>query len=67
MANVLKKRLVLPQKLAHIRPRRHKHDSSEPSSRKSQQGGGNKSHTYPSTVKETADAYNAHATLEALL
>ena len=42
MADVLKN-LVVPQKLAHIRPRRHKHDSSEPSSRKSQQGGGNKS------------------------
>ena len=67
MADVLKKKLVVPQKLAHIRPRRHKHDSSEPSSRKSQQGGGNKSQTYPSTVKETADAYHAHATLETLL
>ena len=33
MADVLKN-LVVPQKLAHIRPRRHKHDSSEPSSRK---------------------------------
>ena len=42
MADVLNN-LVMSQKLAHIRPRRHKHDSSEPSSRKSQQGGGNKS------------------------
>ena len=57
----------MPQKLAHIRPRRHKHDSSEPSSRKSQQGGGIKSQIYPLTVKETADAYHAHATLEPLL
>jgi len=60
MADVLKN-LVVPQKLAHIRPRRHKHDSSEPSSRKSQQGGGIKSQIYPLTVKETADAYHAHA------
>ena len=37
------KNLVVPQKLAHIRPRRHKHGSIEPSSRKSQQRGGNKS------------------------
>ena len=42
MADVLKN-LVVPQKLAHKRPRRHKHDSIEPSSRKSQQRGGNKS------------------------
>ncbi len=67
MANVLIKKLVVPQKLAHIRPRRHKHDSSEPSSHESQQGGGNKSQIYPLTVKETADAYHAHATLEPLL
>ncbi len=67
MADALKKKLVVPQKLAHIRPRRHKHDSSEPSSHKSQQGGGNKSQTYPLTVKETADTYHAHATLETLL
>jgi hypothetical protein len=60
MADVLKK-LVVPQKLAHIRPRRYKHDSIESSSRKSQQGGGNKSQIYPLTVKETADAYHAHA------
>mgnify|MGYP000276776766 CR=1 FL=1 len=64
MADVLKN-WVVPQKLAHIRPRRHKHDSSEPSSRKSQQRGGNK--IYPLTVKETADAYHAHATLKTLL
>ena len=57
MADVLKKNLVVPQKLAHIRP----------SSRKSQQGGGIKSQIYPLTVKETADAYHAHATLEPLL
>ncbi len=60
MANVLKN-LVVPQKLAHIRPRRYKHGSIEPSICKSQQGGGNKSQIYPSTVKETADAYHAHA------
>ena len=66
MADVLKN-LVVPQKLAHKRPRRHKHDSIEPSSCKSQQGGGNKSQIYPLTVKETADAYHAHATLEPLL
>ena len=54
----------MPQKLAHIRPRRHKRDSSEPSSRKSQQGGGSKSQIYPLTVKEMADAYHAHATLK---
>ena len=63
MADVLKN-LVVPQKLAHIRPRRHKHGSIEPSSRKSQQGGGNKSQIYPLTVKEIADAYHAHATLK---
>ncbi len=62
MANVLTN-LVVPQKLAHLRPRRHKHDSSEPSSCKSQHGGGNKSQIYPLTMKETADAYHAHATL----
>ncbi len=66
MADVLKN-LVVPQKLAHIRPRRYKHDSIEPSSRKSQQGGGNKSQIYPLTVKETADAYHAHVTLKTLL
>ncbi len=65
MANVPKK-IVGPQKLAHIRPRRHKHDSCKPSSRKSQQGGGNKSQIYPLTVKETADAYHAHVTLKTL-
>ncbi len=66
MADVLKN-LVVPQKLAHIRPRQHKHDSSEPSSHTSQQEGGNKSQIYPLTVKETADAYHAHATLKTLL
>ncbi len=66
MADVLKN-LVVPQKLAQIGPRRYKHDSIEPSSRKSQQGGGNKSLTYPLTVKEIADAYHAHATLKTLL
>ncbi len=66
MADVLKN-LIVPQKLAHISHRRHKHDSFEPSSRKSQQGGGNKSQIYPLTVKETADAYHAHATFKTLL
>ena len=66
MADVLKN-LVVPQKLAHIRPRRYEHDSIKSSSRKSQQGGGNKSQIYPLTVKETADAYHAHATLKTLL
>jgi hypothetical protein len=67
MADVLKN-LVVPQKLAHIRPRRYKHDSIESSIHKSQQGGGNKSQIYPlRTVKETADAYHAHATLKSLL
>jgi hypothetical protein len=66
MADVLKN-LVVPQKLAQIRPRRHKLDSIEPSSRKSQQGGGNKSQIYPLTMKKTADAYHAHATLKTLL
>ncbi len=66
MANVLKN-LVVPQKLAHIRPRRYKHGSIKPSSRKSQLGGGNKSQIYPLTAKETADAYHAHATLKTLL
>ncbi len=66
MANVLKN-LVVPQKLAHIRPRQYKLDSIEPSSRKSQQGGGNNSQIYPLTVKETADAYHAHTTLKTLL
>ncbi len=67
MADELKKKLVVPQKLAHIRPRQFKHDSIESSIHKSQQGGGNKSQIYPLTVKETADAYHAHATLETLL
>ncbi len=66
MANVLKN-LVVPQKLAHIRPRGYKHGSIEPSIRKSQLGGGNKSQICPSTVKETADAYHAHATLKIVL
>ena len=66
MADVIKNPVV-PQKLSHIRPRRYKHGSIEPSSRKSQQGGGNKSQIYPLTVKETADAYHAHATLKTLL
>ncbi len=66
MANVLKS-LVVPQKLAQIRPRRYKHDSIKPNIRKSQQGGGNKSQIYPLTVKETADAYHAYATLKTLL
>jgi hypothetical protein len=66
MADVLKN-LIVPQKLEHMRPRRYKHDSIEPSSRNSQQGGGNKSQIYPLTVKETADAYHAHATLKPLL
>ncbi len=65
MANVLKN-LVVPQKLAQIRPRRYKHDSIESSIHKSQQGGGNKPQIYPLT-KEIADAYHAHATLETLL
>jgi hypothetical protein len=54
-------------KASTIRPRRYKHDSIKPSSRKSQQGGGKKSQIYPLTVKETAYAYHAHATLETLL
>ncbi len=66
MADVLKN-LVVPQKLAYIRPRRYKHDSIESSIHKSQQGGGNKSQIYPLTVKKTADAYHAHATLKTLL
>ncbi len=66
MADVLNN-VVVPQKRAHIRPRRHKHDSFEPSSRKSQQGGGNKFQIYPLTVKETAYACHAHATLKTLL
>ncbi len=66
MANLLKN-LVVPQKASTIRPRRYKHDSIESSIRKSQQGGGNKSQIYPLTVKEIADAYHAHATLETLL
>ncbi len=66
MADVLKN-LVVPQKLAQIQPRRYKHDSTESSTHKSQQGGRNKSQIYPLTVKETADAYHAHATLKTLL
>jgi hypothetical protein len=66
MADVLKN-LVVPQKLAQIRPRRYKHDSIESNIRKSQQGGGNRPQTYPLTVKEIADAYHAHATLKTLL
>ncbi len=66
MANVLKN-LVVPQKLAPIRPRWYKHDSIESSIHKSQQGGGNKPHIYPLAVKEIADAYHAQATLETLL
>jgi hypothetical protein len=67
MADVLKN-LVVSQKLAHIRPRGHKLGSIEPGSRKSQQGGGNKTQIYPLTaVKETADAYHAHTTLKTLL
>jgi hypothetical protein len=50
MADVLKN-LVVPQKLAQIRPRQYKHDSIESNSRKSQQGGGNKPQIYPLTVK----------------
>ena len=65
MADVLKN--FVPQKLAQIRPRRYKHDSIKSSIRKSQQGGGNKSQIYPLTVKETTDAYHAHATLKTLL
>jgi hypothetical protein len=48
-------------------PRQYKHDSIESSICTSQQGGGNKPHKYPLTVKETADAYHAHATLKTLL
>jgi hypothetical protein len=59
--------LVVPQKLAQIRPRQYKHDSIESSIHKSQQGGGNKSQIYPLTVKETVNAYHAHATLKRLL
>ncbi len=66
MADVLKK-MVVPQKLAQIRPRQYKHDSIELSIRKSQQGGGNKPQIYLLTVKAIADAYHAHATLETLL
>jgi hypothetical protein len=66
MANVFRNSIV-PQKLAQIRPRRYKHDSIESSIRKSQQGGGNKHHIYPLTVKEIAEAYHAHATLKTLL
>ena len=65
MADVLKN-VVVPQKLAHIRPRRYKHDSIKSSIRKSQQGGGNKSQIYPLTMKETEYAYHAHATLKTL-
>ncbi len=65
MADVLKN-LVVPQKIAQIRPRQYKHDSIESSIHKSQQGGGNKSQIYPLTMKETADAYHAHATPETL-
>ncbi len=54
-------------KASTTRPRRYKHDSIESSIHKSQQEGGNKSQIYPSTVKETADAYHAHATLKTLL
>ena len=64
MADVLKN-LVVPQKLAHIRPRRYKHGSIEPSSRKSQQGGGNKSQIYPLTVKETCACYTRTTSLNA--
>ncbi len=66
MADVLKN-LVVPQKLALIRHRRHKHDSFKSSSRKSQQGGGNKSQIYPLAVIGATDAYHAHATLKTLL
>ncbi len=66
MADVLKD-LVVPQKLAQIRPRGYKHDSIESSIRKSQQGGGNKPQIYPLTVKEIVGAYNVHATLKTLL
>ncbi len=54
-------------KASTIRPRQYKHDSIKSSICKSQQGGGNKSQIYPLTVKEIADAYHAHATLETLL
>ena len=63
MADVLKN-LVVPQKLAHIRPRRYKHDSIKSSICKSQQGGGNKPQIYPLTVKEIVEAHNAHAKLK---
>ncbi len=66
MADVLKN-LVVPQKLAHIRPRRYKYDSIESSIHKSQQGGGYTSQIYPLTMKEIADDYHAHVTLETLL
>ncbi len=74
MANVLKK-FGRATEASTMRPRQYKHDSIEPSSCKSQQGGGNKSwqgggdksQIYPLTVKETARAYHAHATLETLL
>ena len=56
MADVLKN-LVVPQKLAQIRPRQYRHDSIESSIRKSQLGGGNKPQIYPLTVKEIADTY----------
>ncbi len=54
-------------KASTIRPRQYKHDSIEPSSCKSQQGGGDKSQIYPLTMKEIADAYHAHGTLKTLL
>ena len=54
-------------KASTIRPRRYKHDSIKSGICKSWQGGGNKSQIYPLTVKETADAYHAHATLKTLL
>jgi hypothetical protein len=66
MAHVLKN-LIVPQKQAQIRPRQYKHDLIKSSIRKSQQGGCNKPQIYPLTVKEIADAYHAHATLETLL
>jgi hypothetical protein len=54
-------------KASTTRPRRYKYDSIKSSICKSQQGGGNKSQIYPLAVKEIADAYHAHATLETLL
>ena len=70
MADVLKN-LVVPQKIAHKRPRRHKHDSIEPSSRKSQQRGGNKSNIPLNSVRDCrclpCTCYTRNTSLNAML